>query len=75
MQRAGHTVYCVTMRAAVENRQVVEALQNRVDGIFCTDRKAKQKYMFDCGINIDVWIDDKPGWIITDALPRALETQ
>ena len=67
-QHAGHEVYCVTMRnEGYESREVREALANKVDGIFFTDRKAKQPYMFARGICIDVWIDDNPIWINTDA--------
>jgi acid phosphatase class B len=67
MQRHGHSVYVVTMRTRAEARDVYEQLEKRVDGIFCTSRKAKRPFMFARGINISVWIDDEPGWILTDA--------
>ena len=67
MQRQGHTVYCVTMRYARESRPVREALESRVDGIFCTGRKAKRPFMYERGIHVSVWVDDEPGWILTDA--------
>lgn len=76
MHQHGHTIYCVTMRYPSEARPVKEALSNRVDGIFCTGRKAKRPFMFARGIRIDVWIDDEPSWIITDAADAVqLETQ
>jgi hypothetical protein len=67
MHRNDHTVYCVTMRYPNEAQAVRDALGKRVDGIFCTGRKAKRPFMFARGIRIDVWIDDEPSWIITDA--------
>lgn len=67
MQRNGHTVYCVTVRYRSEARCVYEALESRVDGIFCTGRKAKRPFMFERGLNVSVWVDDEPGWILTDA--------
>ena len=67
LQRNNHTVYCVTMRYPQEAQAVREALANRVDGIFCTGRKAKRPFMYARGIQVSVWIDDEPGWILTDA--------
>lgn len=73
MQRHGHTVYCVTMRDRTEGQVVHDALGHKVDGVFCTDRQAKADYMRDCGIQIDVWIDDTPAWIIMDAADRVVK--
>lgn len=68
MQRQGHTVYCVTMRYRnYEMKEVLAALESKVDGIFFTERKAKQPFMFARGISIDVWVDDNPFWVNTDA--------
>lgn len=67
MQRQGHTVYIVTMRNEGEARELKQQWSKHVDGIFCTSRKAKRSFMYDRGICIDVWIDDEPGWILTDA--------
>lgn len=67
MQHNGHTVYCVTMRAPAEGRAVREALESRVDGIFFTERRAKRDFMSARGINVDVWIDDSPAWVLMDA--------
>lgn len=67
MQRAGHTVYCVTMRAPAEGRAVKESLESRVDGIFFTARQAKRDFMNTRGIQIDVWVDDNPAFILMDA--------
>ena len=66
-QAAGHNVYIVTMRSKAEGKPVIEALANKVDGIFFTDRKAKAPFMFDRGIDISVWIDDIPFFVNNDA--------
>lgn len=58
-----HNVYVVTMRTPEEGREVRELLQNRVQGIFFTSRKAKQPYMFERGISVDVWVDDCPYFV------------
>lgn len=69
MQREGHTVYCVTMRypEGKEYQVVNQALGHLVDGLFCTGRKGKRTFMAERQINIDVWIDDMPDFIIMDA--------
>lgn len=67
MQRHGHTVYCVTMRHESEGKQVKEALGKRCDSVFFTNRVAKKSFMFERGINIDVWIDDSPFFVLNNA--------
>lgn len=68
-QQKGHNVYVVTMRYdnPHEARPVREALQNKVEGIFFTGRKAKRSFMYERSININIWIDDTPDFIIMDA--------
>jgi hypothetical protein len=51
------------MRTPEEGVPVKRDLQERVDGIFFTSRKAKQPYMFAQGISIDIWIDDTPYFV------------
>ncbi len=74
MQRAGHRVICVTMRYGKESRfaseckPVYEALANRVDDIYCTGRKAKRTFLYERGINVNVWIDDSPHFVLYDAV-------
>lgn len=64
-----HTVYCVTMRSAAEMKEVERDLYDKVDGIFGTNREAKEKYMFNQGYLVDVWIDDTPYFITNHARP------
>jgi hypothetical protein len=64
---SGHTVYCVTMRYASEEDTNFKRIREYVVGVYFTGRKAKAKYMFDQGIDISVWIDDIPFFILEDA--------
>lgn len=65
-QAAGHMVYCVTMRNVNESADVMDSIGKKVP-VFVTDRKAKRAFMFAHGIRIDVWIDDRPDFILMDA--------
>lgn len=69
MRRKGHKVYLVTWRKPGESAEVYLQLQNKVDGIYCTSRVAKEKYMYSQGIRIDVWIDDMPFTILESQTP------
>lgn len=56
----GHTVYCVTARcSSYDSHEVKEDLQHLVDGIYFTCGQPKEKFMFDLGICIQVWVDDE----------------
>lgn len=66
MRKAGHKVYIVTWRSESECVEVYEALDGKVHGVYSSDRRAKQAYMYSQGILIDVWIDDNPSAIIKD---------
>lgn len=65
----GHNVYIVTMRSldSWESTEVMHDLDGKVDGIFFTGRKAKKNFMYDLGININVWCDDNPFFVLHDA--------
>ncbi len=66
LRKANHKIYVVTWRSSNESLEVYEALDGKVHGIFFTDRKAKEKFMYAQGIRIDVMIDDNPGSWTTD---------
>lgn len=66
-QTLGHTVLCVTMRSKEEARDMDPELIVEVSQLICTNRKAKKPFVEDLGINIDIWIDDNPEWILHDA--------
>ena len=57
---AGHRVVCVTMRHPFESITMPCP-------VIYTRRKAKHPHMRDLGINVDVWIDDSPHWIMQDS--------
>ena len=65
----GHQVHIVTMRHESEPIQVGEQPAR----IHYTDRKAKLPYMAALGIDVQIWIDDRPDFILNSAAPRSLE--
>jgi hypothetical protein len=70
MRKRGHYVYIVTWRNELECEDIMHGhLPHIVDGIYATDRKAKQSFMFAQGINIHVWIDDNPFAILNSMVP------
>ena len=67
-KRHGHKVYVVTMRTPEEGEEVRRYLQDKVEMIVFTSRRAKKDYCSNLMISIDVWIDDMPLFILKDAL-------
>lgn len=65
-RKFGHRVYIVTWRSESESNEIYINWGDKVDGIYPTDRKAKEKFMYEQGIRIDVWIDDNPRAILCD---------
>lgn len=63
----GHTVKVVTMRYQYEGVTMDSRLLELVEVIF-TERKAKRIFAKLKGYNVDVWIDDRPDFIVGDAL-------
>ena len=63
-QAKGDKVFLVTWRFPDEEVPGITKLRATLSGIHFTCRTAKEKYMFDQGINIHVWIDDNPRSII-----------
>ena len=63
----GHEVYCVTAREPTKDlkAEVYDTIGKRIgkDNCYFTDGNAKERFMFDHGILIDVWIDDSPKFI------------
>jgi hypothetical protein len=68
-RKSMHEVHLVTMRHESEPVRIGEA----VDRVHYTDRKAKMAFMANKGINVQIWIDDQPRFILLSATPRALE--
>lgn len=57
----GHKIICLTMRYPDS-----EKIQMSIP-IYYTKRQAKMDYCKANNIKIDIWIDDKPGWIFDNA--------
>lgn len=64
-----HEVHLVTMRA--ENEPV--RLGCHVDRVHYTNRKAKRQYMQARGLDVQIWIDDMPDFILGSAAPQSLQ--
>lgn len=64
MRSFGHKVYLVTWRSEGESGEVYRKLGNKLDGVYPTNRLAKEAFMYAQGIRIDVWIDDNPRAIL-----------
>lgn len=67
-QSCGHEVHLVTMRAPDE---YVE-MGRKPDRIHYTNRKAKRPFMRALGLDVQVWIDDMPEFVLGSAAPRDL---
>ena len=64
-----HQVHIVTMRAECE----AVRLSCDVDRVHYTDRSAKRQFMQARGLNVQIWIDDMPDFILGSAAPRDLQ--
>lgn len=70
MRNRGHKIYLVTWRFESEAQELFKHFASILDGVYPTGRKAKEKFMYDQGIRIDVWIDDNPGSVLNDCLEK-----
>lgn len=62
-----HDVRILTMRYPHEIATMDrELLETKIDVIF-TSRRAKKSFAIDKGFNADIWIDDMPEFLFTDA--------
>lgn len=66
MRQRNHKVYIVTWRNEAESVKLYQEFGDFVDGVYPTNRLAKEPYMKAQGILIDVWIDDNPRAVIQD---------
>lgn len=63
-QKRGFRVMCVTMRGPEDKDEGVKRVEKVVDKLVFTCRKAKRPYLEKMGIIPDVWVDDKPEYIL-----------
>ena len=62
-----HNVFLITMRHETEANAAIKKLGTTIPLIF-TGRRAKQAFVNQIGLHIDVWIDDNPHWILQDSI-------
>ena len=65
---AGYQVIGVTMRYPSEIDSNFMVYRNAIELVVFTSRQAKKPYVEKCGLDVDIWIDDRPDFILTDAL-------
>ncbi len=56
-----HEVWIVTMRHPTEPLELGRSMR-----VMFTSRQAKMEYCLERGMVFDIWIDDKPHWILED---------
>lgn len=67
-QARGHQVVIVTMRYPEERGDMNKDLLVAVNAVYFTGRLAKVAYMqATAQVDIQVWIDDSPTWLLYDA--------
>ena len=62
MLKDGINVIVCTMRYEEEQTPVLEKIA-KFYPVHYSGRKAKEQYLLEKGIVVDLWIDDKPFWI------------
>lgn len=67
MRSVGNEVYLVTMRYPSETNKLIEKYKSVCNGVVFTERLAKDKVCRERFINVDVWIDDHPQAVHSDA--------
>lgn len=63
--RHGHKVVCITARRKTfdNQKELRDTLPEEVEAHFSYD-EPKADYAKRHGIAVDIWIDDRPGWIV-----------
>ena len=64
--KKGHKVILATMRYPQEEDSGLKELSGKIK-IYYTGRRAKLTYLKNIGIEPDLWIDDRPDFILNDA--------
>lgn len=66
-RRQNITVIGVTMRYEHEKEDMNKLYLYNVSRTIFTGRKAKKSFVESLGIKVDIWIDDRPDFILQDA--------
>jgi hypothetical protein len=65
LKKRGHNIFGVTMRYHSEGNSMDKAYLDLVDKLYFTSRRKKREYLDALGgIQIHVWIDDTPEFIV-----------
>lgn len=69
VNKFGHSIYIVTMRCPNEHPIIESLFRNHlsVTNIIYTSKLAKKLYVDKLGIPMDIWIDDSPHFVNSDA--------
>ena len=65
MSNLGFIIYIVTYRESTQFKDMDLNIEGVTDYLF-TNANGKRKYCEDCGIEIDIWIEDTPESILFD---------
>ena len=66
-QSRGHQVICITMRYPNKAEQI-DRTNFKVNALYYTSRKAKLRWINEFNVKVDIWIDDKPGYLFDNAV-------
>jgi len=67
-QEHGHQVILATYRhPTIDYDPLFLRLEKQGVQVYCTDGKAKKKFLEDLGISVAIWIDDNPKSILEDS--------
>jgi len=67
LKQRGHKIVGATMRHPREATGMDSNYDKICEKIYFTGRKAKRSFLAAHGVFVDVWIDDNPIWVETDA--------
>ena len=71
----GYRVILCTMRYPDEEDMYIASIREKFAAVYFTGRLAKQPFLKALGIEPDLWIDDQPKWIVTDAIKTEDDTK
>lgn len=61
----GHEIYIVTARHGYNYQELLDdGLFSKTDGVYFTGHRAKRSFMYEQGIDVNIWIDDNPNAIL-----------
>lgn len=67
MKSRGHEVLGVTMRHPAEASGMDSRYDEACTSLHFTGRKGKRAWLLEKGVEVDVWVDDTPEYLLADA--------